>query len=382
MKNLKWSRAIGVLAIVAICAPAFGSGIAQKKILPEGIPNGVMSSDLAATFPDGDIAYSSIRLGNFVSLPDNSELTADGVVLDGESNIGLWYFVKVIAIPSGFGFCATENDADWDANTALWSAAGGGVPGFAASPMAPIPGSECSFTGIPKLQTTDLQCKLNSVALPSNGFYITFQQLDTGNCAGWRIGDRSGNVTGFSDPDSFLDSQTCADVTECSTFGDPAVACNAGQCEWPTFGESNPNWISLSFGDTVLADNFIADVVVQGNSWACCDDTTFTCSNTTETACQGIFTQGVLCNDLATPCSEGGACCNLATGACSSSFASQCNGFLEEFTAGQSCGTLATPCTAKGDNVPTVSQWGMIVLSALLLTGLTVKFGRRRSATA
>ncbi|MEE9296846.1 MAG: IPTL-CTERM sorting domain-containing protein [Phycisphaerae bacterium] len=41
----------------------------------------------------------------------------------------------------------------------------------------------------------------------------------------------------------------------------------------------------------------------------------------------------------------------------------------------------AANCLYEG-SVPTVSQWGMMVLSLMLLAGVTIRFGRRRPATA
>lgn len=32
--------------------------------------------------------------------------------------------------------------------------------------------------------------------------------------------------------------------------------------------------------------------------------------------------------------------------------------------------------------VPTVSEWGLVVLTLLLLTGIVIKFGRRQAVTA
>ena len=73
---------------------------------------------------------------------------------------------------------------------------------------------------------------------------------------------------------------------------------------------------------------------------------------------------------------QAGACCDLLTGACVNSFASLCDGYLEVFTPAVSCAEVQ--CT-QPENVPTISQWAMVVLGALLLIGLTLKFGRHRA---
>ncbi len=70
-----------------------------------------------------------------------------------------------------------------------------------------------------------------------------------------------------------------------------------------------------------------------------------------------------------------GACCDRDTfGGCSQTTQSQCNCSECVWTEGQGCG--AVECVHAA--IPTVSQWGLVVLTLLLLTAAKVHFGRRQ----
>jgi hypothetical protein len=108
---------------------------------------------------------------------------------------------------------------------------------------------------------------------------------------------------------------------------------------------------------------------------ACCDRLTAACSETTETACGGNSTWS-----LGTRCGAGvcvpdkGACCVQTPfdATCSVTKGVDCTGF---FTAGVDCSAVA----CAPEVIPTVSEWGLVIMALLLLVGAKVYFGRREA---
>ncbi|MCH8150699.1 MAG: hypothetical protein IH987_22465, partial [Planctomycetes bacterium] len=57
------------------------------------------------------------------------------------------------------------------------------------------------------------------------------------------------------------------------------------------------------------------------------------------------------------------------------------NGVCDELC-GEDCSNCASDCsTEEPCNVPAVSEWGLIALVLLLLSGLAIKFGQYRRRT-
>ncbi len=78
---------------------------------------------------------------------------------------------------------------------------------------------------------------------------------------------------------------------------------------------------------------------------------------------------------------ELGACCDHDTfGGCTDTTFAGCQGGKLEWTKGATCATLTVACLHEA--IPTVSTWGLAVLTLLLLVGAKVYFGRRQNATA
>jgi len=108
---------------------------------------------------------------------------------------------------------------------------------------------------------------------------------------------------------------------------------------------------------------------------ACCKRLTGACTETTESACVGNATFS-----LGTRCTPGvcrpdvGACCvqTAFDASCSRTKDVDCTG---GFTPGSDCD--AVDCGPEA--IPTVSTWGLLVLSLAFLVGAKVAFGRRRS---
>jgi hypothetical protein len=125
---------------------------------------------------------------------------------------------------------------------------------------------------------------------------------------------------------------------------------------------------------------------------ACCEDLTGLCDD-------GVVKGACLARDpalqprwselpatcLSVGCTpDVGACCDTDTfGDCTNITFAACNalpGGKGQWSKGLTCATLPTPCTHEA--IPTVSQWGLVVLTLLLLVGAKVYFGRRQSAAA
>ncbi|MBI1827842.1 MAG: IPTL-CTERM sorting domain-containing protein [Planctomycetes bacterium] len=74
-----------------------------------------------------------------------------------------------------------------------------------------------------------------------------------------------------------------------------------------------------------------------------------------------------------------GACCNQTTGACTSSqLAGECTCAHCHWTQGASC--VEANCTQVFTPIPTVSHWGLAVLSLLLAIGAKLRFSRREQS--
>jgi len=119
-------------------------------------------------------------------------------------------------------------------------------------------------------------------------------------------------------------------------------------------------------------------VVLMQMCGACCDGLTGLCSeNVVEPACTCThcsWTQGATCDQ--TPCTEAlGACCDRTNGpTCYNSTQDQCACAQCNWNKGLDCATFQCPEMVP---IPTVSEWGLVVLSLLLLTGGKIYFSRR-----
>ncbi|MEK6797757.1 MAG: IPTL-CTERM sorting domain-containing protein [Planctomycetota bacterium] len=128
-----------------------------------------------------------------------------------------------------------------------------------------------------------------------------------------------------------------------------------------------------------------ADVNCREVTGACCDTLLGDCAVTVSGGCQGEddqWSEGRDCTQV--QCSPAqGACCDSAVGgdrtqaSCTSTSMVECN-FV--WTRGSTCAEVI--CNPDFIAIPTVSEWGLVVLALLLLAGGKVYFGRRQSATA
>jgi len=244
--------------------------------------------------------------------------------------------------------CPAEAAVPYTVTTALWTdTADPPDPGLAGVPLAPIPGTACTFVDVPKGPIFTLSCPIYA---PIPGAFWLMVQFDS-DCAGWIAAGAGDPEVGFSHC-GFLFSTDDGGTT----------------------------WTIL---DSFCAGVFLTMVsTMRGfdpGIWSCCDTSDHSCVNVGAGGCldvNQIFTPGVLCNDLDPPCSAAGACCDIATGQCEALFEVDCGGFLEQFTQGATCQNV--DCQTP-NNVPAVTHWGMMVLTLLLLTALTIKFGRSSS---
>ena len=83
-----------------------------------------------------------------------------------------------------------------------------------------------------------------------------------------------------------------------------------------------------------------------------------------------------LASQTASASGDAGACCNF-DGSCEDSFDSLCTGEGQTFHEEALCADADVVC---GEAVPTVSEWGLIVMTLLGCTLGTILYGRRRAA--
>ena len=346
----------GVLGPLALIWPS--AAVARDpRLAPEALPHAALGAGPEAAGGAGDLVYRMAETRSpmpLLQVFSEGELHADGIHLDAPGGgVLVRYSITLLAFgQEHLGFCSgNETDSPWEVTTALWADTVGDPQ--VGVPMAPIAGTECHFGGIPKSSLVTLECEPGAGVVIPGAFWLTLDVFDDGDCAFW--------VISAADP-------------EVGSSGDDF-------CISPDAGDS---WTcGIDFTDPDLFANFYGvEVVIEGRPWACCDLASYECVNVQETECEaldGVFAEGTLCNDLVQPCSQAGACCNTATGWCENGFASSCTGFLESFAPGVTCDAVV--CDVP-PNVPTISQWGMLVLSLLLLSGMTARFGRCAAVTS
>ncbi|MEK6798661.1 MAG: IPTL-CTERM sorting domain-containing protein [Planctomycetota bacterium] len=162
------------------------------------------------------------------------------------------------------------------------------------------------------------------------------------------------------------------------------ACCNAspglgGACTDGTFPEE-----CVGAQMTWHKDQTCAQIVCDEHRGACCDRLSGTCNdNLLQSQCTGdqpVWTKGATCAEVACAPSDG-ACCNSATGGdasqatCTITSFADCQCIKCVWTKGVGCGDVI--CNPNFIPIPTVSEWGLVVLTLLLLTGAKVRFGRR-----
>lgn len=115
---------------------------------------------------------------------------------------------------------------------------------------------------------------------------------------------------------------------------------------------------------------------------ACCNTLEGTCTDgTTQADCSGaqrVWTEGGTCDHVACDAVLGACCDGDTFGSCSDTTQAGCTCQKCTWTKLGSCsGPNAVACTHEA--IPTVSTWGLAVLTLLLLTGAKVYFGRRQA---
>lgn len=110
---------------------------------------------------------------------------------------------------------------------------------------------------------------------------------------------------------------------------------------------------------------------------ACCEQINGFCMNRVPpTDCTGnvVFAPGTKCNNLDPICTPiSGACCNTRFGTCTNTILAQCSGTNLNWTKGENCSAQNCP----DPFIPTVSVWGLLMLTLLLLIGAKIYFNRR-----
>lgn len=169
-------------------------------------------------------------------------------------------------------------------------------------------------------------------------------------------------------------SVTCTEATGACCDASPGLggACTDGVLHGACSGAQQ----------TWSKDTACSAVTCAEATGACCNTLAGSCSTTLLGACQGsqrTWTKGVSC--AAAGCSAvQGACCNHDDGSCTSTTQAGCSCEKCEWTKLADCANVS--CDPNFEPIPTVSEWGLAIMTLLLLTGAKIYFGRRQAASA
>jgi hypothetical protein len=197
------------------------------------------------------------------------------------------------------------------------------------------------------------------------GAQLTFSKLAAcAAVAGFcNVGDGGCDATGFCNYGHGKIGAACVTAADCAVAG----FCTAGQVG------------DLCWGDS---DCDVAGVTCLEDTGSCCDSLYGECTEDVLAAdCVGEWSHwtklGACTGPDAVACDEDlGACCDSDPfGACTDTTTSECTCSTCTWTKGASCDN--TECLHS--SIPTVSEWGLVVLTLLLLTGAKVYFGRREA---
>jgi len=170
---------------------------------------------------------------------------------------------------------------------------------------------------------------------------------------------------------------SCCDTAPGAGDGSGAGGCTDGVLEADCQGQYLQYHLGERCGDSTCLE-------VKGS---CCNGFTGSCTQTIQGDCQGLnmfWTEGQSCNDAG--CEPiPGACCNHVAddplsreGVCTDGvIQADCQGENLTWTKATLCANVT--CDAVYPAIPTVSEWGIVVLALLLLVGAKVYFGRRES---
>lgn len=247
----------------------------------------------------------------------------------------------------------------------------------------------------------------------------------TGDCVDGAVSDGC-----VGDQLSFHEARDCADLIaggDCQRHRGACCDGTTGICRDGVLPEECVGDQEAWFKDTPCTA-----FVCEQHRGTCCDTSPGVGGPEPEGACtdevlpgncvgsQRVWAKATACADLDPPCLETpGACCHTLDGMCADSvFFGECQGDQRAWTEGASCAdvlcdaTLGACCdrdtfggcteTANAqcqcdtcvwhklmtceqiecvhNPIPTVSAWGLVVLTLLLLTGAKVYFGRRSEA--
>jgi len=191
----------------------------------------------------------------------------------------------------------------------------------------------------------------------------------------WYEGERPGLEIGYINEDGAFIFQ--GDATE---PGDPELNSSVGVMSLPGHGEETQRWVlalkdgfnvygfnKYGVGEPILSDtNPLNDNVFRKVELQFDLDE------------DGFYDHSVfLDSSLTSPTTGGftqvGACCAVADNQCSQVTEAECKALGKGFTYRGD----GSPCGSDGTCIPTVSEWGLLILAMLLLCAGTIRIGRR-----
>ncbi len=196
--------------------------------------------------------------------------------------------------------------------------------------------------------------------------------------------DAKGELPGLSDVTINLERKA-----ECGSRIDTGMCCDEvnGTCQDGLADDGNCQGDTEAFTPNQLC-NELTCIARRGS---CCDSISGLCVNDQlEPDCnaltQSTWTLNTNCVDVS--CfAAGGACCESLNGlpgaaSCESTTLENCQCATCTWTKGGSCADLKSEGLCLTNPIPTVSEWGLVILTLLLLAGAKIYFGRRRVVTA
>jgi hypothetical protein len=129
-------------------------------------------------------------------------------------------------------------------------------------------------------------------------------------------------------------------------------------------------------------DELCVDVGCERATGACCDGLSGICTDAVlPEACTGeqqVWSQDTSCSAVSCEAARG-ACCDTTTGECADGVTlAECSDEGDEWSKNLGCSQV----TCEPPFIPTVSEWGLVIMALLLLAGAKVYFGRREESLA
>ncbi len=242
--------------------------------------------------------------------------------------------------------------------------------GYNAYDQTNVPAPNADFIGIAAGYNYSLGLKADGAIVGWGANYYGQTDVPAPNSGFVVIAAGVGQIVAIRSPDQDSDSVHDA-FDNCPSLANP----NQADCDSDGIGDA----CAIAEGGSPDANaNGIPDECEDG---ACCNLLTGACTEAVlDVACSGnhrSWMEGAVCVDVECDADTGACCAHDPFGGCTDGLTqADCDCPTCEWVKLGSCSDLDCIHTA----IPTVSSWGLAILSLLLLTGAKIAFGRRTQA--